>query len=572
MGINEPQTEGHETYDVVVLGAGGAGMAAALFAAIEGLRPLLIERTEYVGGTTALSAGSVWIPNTEAGLAVNPSDTPARTLAYIRRAAGPRADEALQCRFVGFGPEAVATLERASEVKLRAFAHHPDYLSDLDGATTCGRVLEPAPFDGRQLGADLALVRPPIPEFTLFGGMMVDRADIGHLLNARRSARSLRYVAKLVARHAADRARGRRSSRLVMGNALVGRLLASLKQRGVPIRLETEVSSLDGDRAQVTGVTVRRGGATTKIAARAVVLAGGGFNRNSGLRGRLLPESIIPACAPGGDGRLLGLALGLGARLGPEDDAAFLAPVSLRRRKDGSQAVFPHFVLDRAKPGTLVVDASGRRFTNESASYDLFAKAMIAANATTPAIPAFLIADRRAVAKYGLGMVRPGGWGLRGARRDGYLVSAPTLAGLAEALGIDPAGLAASVARLNGFARTGIDEDFWRGTTLYERNLGDPAVGPNPTLAPLEAPPFYALPLFPGDIGSSTGLLTDPDSRVMGPSGPIRGLYAVGNDMQSVMGGAYPGPGITLGPALVFAFAAARAAARELAHASAPTP
>ena len=466
-----------EDFDLIVLGAGGAGLAAALFAAIEGLKTLIIEHTALVGGTTALSAGSLWIPGTETGRGVNPLDSSAHALAYLRACSGAAGGEKMQRRFLEMGPAAVATLESCTEVHLRAFERHPDYLSDLDGATSCGRVLEALPFDGRQLGKDIDLIRPPIEEFTLLGGMMVDRADIGHLLNATRSLQSFRHAAKLLARHAADVMRGRRSGRLVMGNALVGRLLASLGKRGVPIWRETEVLAISGDRSRVTGVVVRRNGREMPIAARAgVVLAGGGFLGNSRLRDRFLPgvTSFAPDTATRSGG-LIDLALGLDADLGDEGNGhAFWAPVSVRTRRDGSRAVFPHFVLDRAKPGTVVVDQTGRRFLNESTSYNLFAKAMIAANGIRPSIPAFLIADHRALTQYGIGMIRPGGWGARRLRRDGYLFSAPTIEQLAQSIGIDATNLASSVALMNDCAHTGIDEEFRRGTTVYERNLGMP--------------------------------------------------------------------------------------------------
>jgi succinate dehydrogenase/fumarate reductase flavoprotein subunit len=187
----------------------------------------------------------------------------------------------------------------------------------------------------------------------------------------------------------------------------------------------------------------------------------------------------------------------------------------------------------------------------------------MAADAVRPSIPAFLIADHRALTRYGLGMIRPGGWGVRRSLRDGYLVRAPTIERLAQLLGVDASNLAASVARINEFARTGIDEEFRRGTTVYERNLGDPAIGPNPTLGAIEHPPFHAIKLYPGEIGTSTGLATDQDARVVGGDGPIPGLFAAGNDMHSIMAGAYPGPGITLGPAITFAYVAANAAARR---------
>jgi succinate dehydrogenase/fumarate reductase flavoprotein subunit len=238
-------------------------------------------------------------------------------------------------------------------------------------------------------------------------------------------------------------------------------------------------------------------------------------------------------------------------------DNAYWAPVSLRKRADGSMAVFPHFVLDRGKPGTVCVARDGRRFVNEATSYHTFARAMFEANARVPAIPTFLIADAAALRKYGLGMVRPGARGLAAFEADGYLMAAPTLKALARQLDIDAENLITTVAAMNRFAETGLDTDFGRGSTAYHNVNGDPSVKPNPNLGPIATPPFYAVRLVPGDIGAANGLVTSVDGEVLGAdNAPFRGLYAVGNDMQSVMGGTYPGPGITLGPAIAFAWRA----------------
>lgn len=545
-------------FDVIVLGAGGAGMAAALFAAIEGMRVLVVEKTPWIGGTTALAAGALWIPNTlHAG---GSGDTPEKAAHYLRLAA-PEGREDLQRRFLQLGPPAVQLLEAQTKVRLRAFPHHPDYLSELPDATTWGRVLECLPFDGRELGEDFARVRPPIPEFTVLGGMMVDRIDIAHLLNATRSRAGFAHAARLLARHASDRLRHPRGTRLVMGNALVGRLLASLRQRGVPVWTETRVLGLTCREGRVAGVTVARAGQVVELqASRGVVLAGGGFNDHPGWRAQLLPPAVRHSPRAGtSPGDLIEQALALGARLSaPQGSAAFWAPVSTRRRADGTTAVFPHFVLDRAKPGTVVVDRRGRRFLNESISYHQFVERMLRHGAED----AFLVADHRALKKYGLGLVRPGGRGLAPLLRDGYLVRAGSVEELAIRLGLPPAELRATVDRMNAFAATGVDSDLQRGTTAYQRNLGDPAVRPNPTLGSLAEAPFYALRLQPGDIAASVGLVTDDHARVLRDGAPIPGLYAAGNDMQSAMGGAYPGPGINLGPAIVFAFAAAQALAR----------
>jgi succinate dehydrogenase/fumarate reductase flavoprotein subunit len=260
------------------------------------------------------------------------------------------------------------------------------------------------------------------------------------------------------------------------------------------------------------------------------------------------------------------MALALGARFGTDGAShAFWAPVSLRKRPDGSQAVFPHFVMDRAKPGMVTVNQSGQRFLNESTSYHRFALAMQEAHKTTPSVPAFLVCDAMALRNYGLGMVRPGGKGLAPFLADGYLTQAASLAELAQKLAISPEGLQATVAQFNRYAEQGSDPDFHRGETAYQHNIGDAgAGGKNPNLGALTVAPFYAIRLYPGDIGASTGLVTDTNARVLDETDqPIQGLYAVGNDMQSVMGGIYTAPGITIGPGLVFASLAASHAAHR---------
>ena len=224
--------------------------------------------------------------------------------------------------------------------------------------------------------------------------------------------------------------------------------------------------------------------------------------------------------------------------------------------------MFPHFVLDRGKPGLIAVNSQGRRFVNEATTYQRFAEAMYAAHARTPAIPCHLICDDRFIARYGLGMVRPRRLNLRRAVADGYVTRAEPLTGLARALAIDPAALEANVRRYNGFAAGGVDPDFGKGGDAYQRNLGDPAHGPNPCIGPIETPPFYAIEVWPGDIGASSGLVTDACARVLREGGtPIEGLYACGNDMDSLLAGVYPAPGVTLGPAMTFAYLAARHAA-----------
>ncbi|WP_233856899.1 FAD-dependent oxidoreductase [Paraburkholderia sp. HD33-4] len=557
-----------ERFDVVVIGAGGAGMSAALFAAIDGARVLLVESTEYVGGTTAYSAGTTWIPNSPHGPSINPDDSSANVEGFLRRAVGERSSEALRRAFLQAGPRAVAQIEANSHVKYRARPFHPDYLSELEGSTLRGRALEPLAFDGRQLGRHFALIRPPIPEFTVLGGMMVDRDDVGHLLNMTKSFKSLRHAVKLLARHARDRLSWPRGTRLVMGNALIGRLLSSLLERDVTVLVSTKLEALRTNASgAIDGITLSHNGQRRQISVTGgVILASGGFNRHPQRRRAMLPGAELAWCpgAPGHTGSAQDLALMAGARYGEGAlSNAFWAPVSIRQRADGTTAVFPHFIMDRGKPGMIVVNQKGRRFLNENTSYHLFGIAMQDAHRTTPSVPAFLVTDADGLRKYGLGMVRPGGKGLAPFLADGYLTQAATLGELAARLGIDAAGLADSVARINDYAKTGVDPEFQRGTTDYQRANGDANwPGPNPCLGPIGRAPFYAVRLYPGDIGAATGLVSDDKARVLNRDDrPIGGLYACGNDMQSVMGGVYPAPGITLGPGLAFAYLAARDAA-----------
>ena len=554
-----------EIFDIVVVGAGGAGMSAAVYAAIAGARVLLVESTEYVGGTTAVSASTTWVPGTHLAAGVNPDDTLDQARRFLDLAVGERSDPALREAFLTHGAEAVATIEAQSHLKYRARPFHPDYLSELEGSTLCGRALEPLPFDGRQLGPLLGLVRPPIPEFTVLGGMAVDRDDIAHLLKWNQKPASFLYATRIILRHLADRLQYGRGTRLLMGNALIGRLLLSLRDRGATVLTRTRVTALHRDpQAGVNALTLTQDGLIRNVKARGgVVLASGGFNRHPQRRAQRLPGIAAAWCpgAPGHTGSMHDLAEAVGARYGTGAlSDCFWAPVSLRRRPDGSTAAFPHFVFDRAKPHMITVDGSGRRFLNESTSYHLFGLAMQAANQTAPAIPAYLITDAQGLRKYGLGMVRPGGMGLDAALADGYVIRAQTLADLATRLKMDPAVLQASVDRLNEAAESGIDPDFGRGTTAYQRANGDATwTGKNPSLGPIEQAPFYAVRLYPGDIGAATGFATDANARTLDEQGhPVPGLYAVGNDAQSIMGGVYPAPGITIGPGLVFAYLAAK--------------
>ncbi len=551
-----------EGYDVVVVGAGGAGLSAAVFAALAGKSVLVVERARHVGGTTALSAGTVWIPNSLHAKSVGAQDSLKMASAFLSGVVGTHSEPKLRDQFLASGPDAVELLESRTEVAFRAYPTHPDYEQQVNGAVLRGRALEPLPFDGRRLGKDLRLLLPPMPEFTLFGGMMVDRRDINHLLNLAKSWQSFRHSTSLFVRYAADRLRGPRGTRLVMGNALVARLLQSVKKLNCAIVLETTVERFLLAGGRVEGLVLLNGTHQRTVHARdAVILAAGGFNHHPKHRQQLLGDaaSALSLTTPQHDGALHDLALAVGAQIGHSNlDGAFWAPVSRRKRADGSTALFPHFILDRSKPRTVCVNQSGRRFVNEATSYHRFARAMIEAHRHSPTIPCYIVTDAIGLKKYGLGMVRPGALNLRPFLNDGYLTAGASLAELGAKLAIDPVQLEETIARMNEFACTGRDLDFGRGETEYDRINGDAAAsGPNPTLGLIEKPPFYAVRLYPSDIGAAAGLVTDEWARVVDKRGvPIAGLYACGNTANSIMGGTYPGPGITLGPAITFAYRA----------------
>jgi succinate dehydrogenase/fumarate reductase flavoprotein subunit len=583
MDVSLQSVADQDVFDVVVIGAGCAGMSAALCAAIDGARVLLVERTEYLGGTTALSAATSWVPLSKPGLAVDPSDSYEKALDFLDRAVGARAPRALREAFLANGHEAVAKLEDNSHVQYQVRQLHPDYMTELPGSVLRGRAIEPKPFDGRLLGKALKLIRPPIPEFTVLGGMMVDRDDIGHLLNVGKSFKSFRYAMRIILRHQMDRLLHGRGTRLVMGNALIGRLLLSLHERKVTVVTRCNVTALQTQPATekgaiVTGVVIEQDGVRRQVAVRGgVILASGGFNRHPKRRGEWLPDVSSDWCpaAPGHTGSAQDLAIAIGASYGatelasdPAEDGkvlshAFWAPVSIRKRADGSVAAFPHFVMDRGKPGMITVNQRGERFVNESTSYHLFGLAMQAADRYAPSIPAWLVCDAEALARYGLGMIRPGakeGASIAPFLADGYLTQGRTVAELAAKMGADPAVLTATIERFNAAAERGADAEFQRGSTDYQRANGDATrSAKNPCLGALRTGPYYAIRLYPGDIGAATGLRTDAAARVLDQRGePIAGLYACGNDMHSIMGGTYPAPGITIGPGLTFAYLAAQ--------------
>ena len=499
-------------------------------------------------------------------------DTRERVMEYLFNVLGKIPDERQMQAFLDCGPKALSYLERHHCIQLSGRTYSPDYYPDRGGASLGGRALDPVEFDGRVLGDRFKELRNPLPEFSVLGGMMITLTDAKHLLRVTRSFASFKYGMKLVLRYLSDRVSGyHRGTRTLLGNALAARLFARVLNLRITYSLNTPVLSLLREDAQnparVTGVEARSNGHITRyVARRGVVLATGGFPQSSVMRKAFYPKPTGPySMSPSGNsGDGIAMAQSVGAEMGRNNSSpAFWAPVSITKRMDGTDLRYPHLVWDRAKPGLIAVNATGRRFVNESSSYHEFVLGMYRANQQSPSIPAYLVCDSDFIEQWGLGLALPGGRSRVHLEQSGYLIKSPTLEALARRAGIDTKVFAETVERYNFHAQRGEDPDFGKGSTAYNQYLGDPEHQPNACLAPLLKPPFYAVKVHPGDIGTALGIQVDEYARALDAQGAaIPGVYVVGNDQNSVMGGAYPGPGITLGPALTFGWVAAM----HLAH------
>ncbi|MCO5129932.1 MAG: FAD-dependent oxidoreductase [Xanthobacteraceae bacterium] len=560
-------TAGANAYDcdVLVVGSGAAGMAAAVTAAHRGLKVLIAEKEPRFGGTTARSGGWLWIPGTSLARAWGIEESPDAARTYLRHEAGNNYDAARVDAFLEAGPEAVDFFTTKTALRFDMPLTFPDYHAEAPGGAQGGRSMVTRPFDGRELGDLIKHLGAPLPELTVFGMMLGSGKEIIHFMRATKSLASALYVARRLSKHARDVMKYGRGMTLTNGNALAGRLAKSALDLKVPLWLSSPVRELIVEGGAVRGALVQHEGQTVRVnTRRGVVLACGGFPRDISRRRALFPhaptgtEHYSPA-PDGNTGDGLRMAEAAGGRVSDHlANAAAWVPVSVTTRKDGSKGVMPHFI-DRAKPGVIAVMRDGRRFANEGNSYHDFVQAMVKAAKPGEEIAAFLICDHRALRKYGLGCVPPFPMPLGHHLKTGYLMRGASLAELAKTAGIDATAFEATVKEFNADAASGADPRFGKGSRAYNRYQGDALHGPNPCVAPIENGPFYAIKMVIGDLGTYAGIKTDANARALDADGrPIPGLYAAGNDMASIMGGNYPGAGITLGPALTFGYIAGR--------------
>lgn len=551
--------------DVLVIGAGAGGLSTAIVAKKAGLDVIVIEKADFFGGTTAFSGGVLWIPDNHLGKAQNSGDSPDLARTYLRAEAGKHYNAPAVDAFLENGPKMVEFFERETCVKFVPTLY-PDYHPDAPGGLAIGRSILAAPFDIRELGADMKRLRPPLKTITFIGMMFnSSNADLKHFFNATRSLTSFIYVAKRLGTHLREMVMYRRGTQVTSGNALAARLAKSALDLGIPIVTGVAARELLKEKDRITGVLASGAQGEFRIdARRGVVLASGGFSHDTQRLREAYPHvkrggehfSPVPDCNTG-DSLRMAEAVGGQVDICLQAAAAWM-PVSKVPTGDGEFTAFPH-LLDRYKPGIIGVDVAGRRFTNESNSYHDVGEAMINNDATRSQTAMWLVCDARTLGKYGLGFAKPSPMPLGTLLRNGYLLKGRTLAELALKAGIDGPGLEQTVERYNQGASVGKDVEFGRGTTAFNRFLADPQHKPNPCVAPIGAGPYYAVKLVMGDLGTFDGLRTSTVGEVLDQkNSPIPGLYAVGNDRASIMGGNYPGAGITLGPIMTFGFITGR--------------
>jgi 3-oxosteroid 1-dehydrogenase len=548
------------TVDFVIAGSGGGGMVAALAGHEAGAEVLVLEKQALVGGSTCMSGGVVWIPDNPVMRAEGIPDSYEDAMAHFETVVGdvgPCSSPERRHAFLTAGPE-MTTFLQGLGLRFVGCQGYSDYYSNLKGGHDVGRAYEPVPWNGKRLGPWLAKLQPGLAQSL---GMAVKTNEARSLSNYNRSLRTFAVSARVAIRTVAAKATGR--ALLTNGAALIGQLLKAALDRGIAVWTEAPLQDLLVEDGRVVGVATVRDGEPVRVRARVgVLIAAGGFAHNREMRqrhgGDQPNEGRWSMSNPGDTGEAIATAMGLGAQTALMDEAWWLPAPKTGR--------FGQSTLDQARqrPRTIYVDAAGQRFCNESNSYMEVGKAMYERDRTSRAVPCWLIFDDRYRKRYAHVRSHPG-YFPKQMFESGRLKRAATLEELAAACGIDAEGLAGTVARFNEHARLGLDPDYGRGESAYNRALGDPHRKlPNPCVGPIDEGPFYACEVLPGDIGTCGGLVTDEQARVLGEDGrPIEGLYATGNSTATVMGRHYLGPGASIANTMVFGYLAARHAAAQ---------
>ena len=551
--------------DVLIVGSGAAGLSAAVTAAWHGQKVIVVEKDAVFGGATAWSGGWAWVPCNPLAKRAGIIEDVELPRTYLKHELGERYDPAMIDAFLEAGPRMVSFFERHTRLQFADGNAIADIHGDTPGAGTGGRSVIAAPYNGREVGKLLKRLRKTMRETSFMGMPIMAGPDLAAFLNLTRSLPAAWHVTKRFGRHLIDLALHGRALQLVNGVALVARLAKSAEDLGVLLWESAPVTSLTQDEAGVTGAVVKTARGDIRIRARkAVVLAAGGFANDIERRKALFPRTptghehlALPPLGVNGDGLTLGESAGGQINSDLHSTVAW-APVSRVTHSDGSIGHFPH-IIERAKPGIIGVLSNGQRFVNEANGYYDYVTAMVEQAPAGEPVASWLICTHDFQRRYGLGISRPFPIPVGPFIQSGYLKSAYTLEGLARVCGIDAKGLQTTVDDYNRHAQTGQDPQFGRGSTPYNRKQGDPLHQPNPCVAPISKGPFYAVKVEPGCFGTFAGLKTNEHAQVLNADGQaIKGLYAAGTDMASIMGGYYPAGGINLGPALTFGYIAGR--------------
>ncbi len=552
--------------DLLVVGSGAGGLSAATTAAWHGLRVVVVEKDRVCGGATAWSGGWAWVPLNPLSQADGIVEDLDRPRTYLKHVLGEHYDAARVDALLDAGRHMVAFFEQNTALQFVSGTWIADIQGHVPGAGTGGRSVGPKPINGRALGGHLLdKLRSQLYETSFLGLGIMAGPDLQAFLHATRSPRAFAHAGWRVGFHAFDLATCRQGMQLVNGLALIARLLKSADDLGVELWVSSPAKRLLIDDDAVQGAVVDTpDGEVTIRARRGTVLAAGGFPADVDRRCELFPRTptgkehwtLAPASCSG-DGISLGQSAGGQLETHLASPVAW-CPVSLVPYRSGRVGAYPH-IVDRGKPGLIAVLADGRRFVNEADGYYDFVAAMVRAVPEGQEVAAWLICDHAFQRRYPFGMSKPFPVPVWPYLRSGYLKRGRTLDDLARECGIDATGLKRTIGQFNRHARNGEDPEFGRGSTPFNRGSGDPDHTPNPSLAPIRKPPFYAIKVLPGSFGTFAGLRTDARARVLNSADdPVPGLYAVGCDQASVMGGHYPSGGINIGPALTFGYIAGR--------------